>query len=139
MTEDPTSLSRGQTNRAMRSFIAASGLWGVWGTAVGIGTAAFTGFALHLGADESFIALFTSLAYVLALTQILAPFLNAHIERKKHFIVGLGSVEILLRGSIVFIPLLFPTEHRLTAMVGLLGVSMFCGHGVSPFLSLIHI
>ena len=60
MTEDPTSLSRGQTNRAMRSFIAASGLWGVWGQAVGIGTAAFTGFALHLGADESFIALFTS-------------------------------------------------------------------------------
>ena len=133
MTEDPTSLSRGQTNRAMRSFIVASGLWGIWGQAVGIGTAAFTGFALHLGADESFIALFTSLAYVLALTQILAPFLNAHIERKKHFIVGLGSVEILLRGSIVFIPLLFPTEHRLMAMVCLLGVSMFCGHGVSPF------
>ena len=100
MTEDPTSLSRGQTNRAMRSFIAASGLWGVWGQAVGIGTAAFTGFALHIGADESFIALFTSLAYVLALTQILAPFLNAHIERKKHFIVGLGSVEILLRVGI---------------------------------------
>ena len=133
MTEDPTSLSRGKTNRAMRSFIAASGLWGIWGQTAGIGTAAFTGYALHLGADESFIALFTSLAYVLALTQILAPFLNAHIERKKHFIVGLGSIEILLRGCIVFIPFLFPSEHRLMAMVCLLGASMFCGHGVSPF------
>lgn len=131
--EASESLSRGQSNRAMRSFILASGLWGVWGQAVGIGTAAFTGFALHLGADESFIALFTSLAYVLALTQILAPFLNAHIQRKKRFIVGLGFVEILLRGSVVFIPLLFAPEHRLIAMVFILGASMFFGHGVSPF------
>ena len=49
--QEQNTLSRGQTNRAMRSFIAASGLWGAWGQALGIGTAAFTGFALHLGAD----------------------------------------------------------------------------------------
>ncbi len=131
--EDSNSLSRGQTNRAMRSFIVASGLWGAWGQAVGIGTAAFTGFALYMGADESFIALFTSLAYVLALTQILAPFLNAHIRRKKRFIVGLGSIEILLRGSLVLIPFFFAGELYLPAMAFLIGASMFFGHGVSPF------
>ena len=131
--QEQNTLSRGQTNRAMRSFIAASGLWGAWGQALGIGTAAFTGFALHLGADESFIALFTSLAYVLALTQLLAPFLNAQIQRKKRFIIGLGFCEILLRGSLIIVPFAFPPDMRLAAMVGLIGASLFCGYSVSPF------
>ncbi len=131
--QEKSTLSRGQTNRAMHSFIAASGLWGAWGQALGIGTAAFTGFALHLGADESFIALFTSLAYVLALTQLLAPFLNAQIQRKKRFIIGVGLCEILLRGSLVIVPFAFPADMRLAAMVGLIGASLFCGYSVSPF------
>ncbi|MFT5086491.1 MAG: HEAT repeat protein/Na+/melibiose symporter-like transporter [Planctomycetota bacterium] len=131
--EAQNTLSRGQTNRAMRSFIVTSGLWGAWGQALGIGTAAFTGFALHLGADESFIALFTSLAYVLALTQLLAPFLNARIQRKKRFIISFGLVEILLRGSLVIIPFAFPPDLRLAAMVGLIGASLLSAYSVSPF------
>ena len=58
--EDGPSLTRGEVNRAMRGFITASGLWGIWGQTIGIGTAVFTGYLLHLGADESYIALLTS-------------------------------------------------------------------------------
>ena len=46
----------------MRAFVTASGIWGVWGQCVGIGTAVFTGYALMLGADDSFIALLSSIA-----------------------------------------------------------------------------
>ena len=34
-------LTRGEANRAMRGFISASGVWGMWGQTVGIGTAVF--------------------------------------------------------------------------------------------------
>ena len=102
-TEKP-SLSRGQTHRALNSFVAASGLWGAWGQACGLGTAAFTGFALHLGADDSFIALFTSAAYFLALTQLLAPLLSARIPDKKRFVIGAGCVKIVFRGLPLTIP-----------------------------------
>ena len=53
--ENTPSLSRGQVHRALNSFVATSGLWGAWGQTCGLGTAAFTGFALHLGTDGSFI------------------------------------------------------------------------------------
>ena len=68
--EATPSLTRSQVTRGLRTFITASGLWGAWGQTTGIGTAVFTGYALFLGADESFIALFTSMAYLMAMVQL---------------------------------------------------------------------
>ena len=132
-TEKKPSLSRGQTHRALNSFVAASGLWGAWGQACGLGTAAFTGFALHLGADDSFIALFTSAAYFLALTQLLAPLLSARIRNKKHFVIGAGCVEIVFRGLPLTIPFLVPEQYRLISLVAMVCLSLFSGYSISPF------
>ena len=90
-------LTRGEANRAMRGFISASGVWGMWGQTVGIGTAVFTGYALHLGADASYIALFTSVAYLLAVCQFIVPLLGRRLQRRKRYIVSVGCVEILFR------------------------------------------
>ena len=129
------SLSRGQVHRALRSFVVASGLWGAWGQACGLGTAAFTGFALYLGADGAFIALFTSAAYFLALTQLLAPLLSARVRDKKRFVVVGGYVEIVFRGLPLIIPLFVPEQYRLPALVAMVCLSMFSGYAISPFYS----
>ena len=73
--EENSSLTRGQITRSLRAFITASGLWGAWGQATSLGTAVFTGFALSLGADKSFIALCMSIAYLMAVTQVISPLL----------------------------------------------------------------
>ena len=129
------SLSRGQVHRALRSFVVASGLWGAWGQACGLGTAAFTGFALYLGADGAFIALFTSAAYFFALTQLLAPLLSARVRDKKRFVVFGGYVEIAFRGLPLIIPLFVPEQYRLPALVAMVCLSMFSGYAISPFYS----
>ncbi len=126
-------LTRTQVSRALRTFIGASGIWGIWGQAGGIGTAVFTGFALRLGADGSFIALFTSIAYFLALSQFLSPLLSRRIRNPKRFILKVGFLEILFRFLIVLIPFLFPAPLRLTALVALVGVGLLCGYTISPF------
>ena len=133
--ENAPSLSRGQVHRALRSFVVASGLWGAWGQACGLGTAAFTGFALYLGADGAFIALFTSAAYFLALTQLLAPLLSARVRDKKRFVVVGGYVEIAFRGLPLIIPLFVPEQYRLPALVAMVCLSMFSGYAISPFYS----
>ena len=131
--EQQPPLTRGQVTRSLRSFITASGIWGAWGQAVGIGTAVFTGFALHLGADESFIALFTSIAYFLALAQLLSPFLSARIADKKRFILGAGFCEILFRGLLVAIPFVFAPRLYLGALAVLVSMGLLCGYSLSPF------
>ena len=133
--ENTPTLSRGQVPRALNSFVVASGSWGAWGQASGLGTAAFTGFALHLGADDSFIAFFTSAAYFLAMTQLLAPMLSAKVNDKKHFVVGAGCTEILFRGLPLVIPFLVPEAYRLPALGGMVCLSLFCGYLISPFYS----
>ena len=125
-------LSRGQVNRALRSFVVAAGFWGAWGQAVGLGTAAFTGFALYMGADGAFIALFTSAAYFLALGQLLAPMLSAGMGDRKRFVVGGGLVEIGFRGLPLIIPFLVPEPYRLAALVAMVGLSLLSGYLVSP-------
>lgn len=139
MTADATAtppsrgLTRGEVSRALGGFITASGLWGVWGQTVGIGTAVFTGFALHLGADEAYIALFTSVAYLLATVQLLSPVLGSHLRRPKTFIVGVGMLEILFRNSPPLVPLLFSADLRLEALLVLVGLGLLCGYTLSPF------
>jgi len=96
-----------------------------------LGTAAFTGFALYLGADGAFIALFTSAAYFLALTQLLVPFLSARVRDKKRFVIGVGCVEIAFRGLPLIIPLLVPEHYRLPALVAMVCLSLFCGYAIS--------
>ena len=125
-------LSRGQSNRAMRSFVVASGLWGAWGQAVGFGTTAFTGFILHVGGNESLVALFTSLAYLLTLTQLLSPFLSSKVQKKKRIIIGFGFIEILFRCAPILIYFVVPNNLRLLAMVGAIIISLFCGNLVGP-------
>ncbi|MEE3234029.1 MAG: MFS transporter [Candidatus Latescibacterota bacterium] len=133
MTDDsPPNLSRGQSNRAMHSFVVASGLWGAWGQAVGFGTTAFTGFILHVGGDESLVALFTSLAYLLTLTQLLSPFLSSKVHEHKRIIIGFGFIEILFRCAPILIYFVLPESLRLVAMVGAIIISLFCGNLVGP-------
>ena len=126
-------LTRLQTARSLRAFITASGLWGAWGQATGIGTSVFTGYALLLGGDESFIALCTAVAYLLGATQIIFPLLGSRLRSIKRFVVTTGSVEILLRGGIVLVPILLASSAQLSALLVLLSISLLCGYSVSPF------
>ncbi|MEW6754022.1 MAG: MFS transporter [Candidatus Latescibacterota bacterium] len=135
MTQQPTILTRGQTSRALRAFIAASGIWGAWGQAVGIGTAVFTGFALQLGADGSFVALFTSIAYFAALAQLVSPLLAARVQHKKRLIITAGFFEILCRGLAVAIPFVFAPHLQLGALVALISAGLLFGHLISPIYS----
>ena len=131
--EDGPSLTRGEVNRAMRGFITASGLWGIWGQTIGIGTAVFTGYLLHLGADESYIALLTSVAYLLAAVQILASASASRLRHRKRLVVGFGFAEILLRNALPLIPLLFAAHLRLEALAFLVAAGLLCGHVIAPF------
>jgi MFS family permease len=126
-------LSRGETARAMRGFIGASGVWGIWGQTVGIGTAVMTGYALHLGADAAYVALFTSMAYFLAVGQLIVPVLGRRLRKRKHYIVGVGAVEILFRSSPAAIPFLFAGDLHLSALLVLTGLGLLCGYSLSPF------
>ena len=113
------SLSRGQVHSRASgpsSSPAACGVRG--GKPAGWGRRPFTGFALYLGADGAFIALFTSAAYFLALTQLLAPLLSARVRDKKRFVVFGGYVEIVFRGLPLIIPLFVPEQYRLPALGG---------------------
>ena len=125
-------LTRGQVHRALRSFVVAAGFWGAWGQAIGLGTAAFTGFALYLGADGAFIALFTSAAYFLALSQLLAPMLSASLGDRKRLVVVGGLVEIGFRGLPLLVPFLVPEPYRLAALVAMVGLGLLSGYLVSP-------
>lgn len=126
-------LTRGEVNLTLRAFITASGLWGVWGQTVGIGTAVFTGYALYLGADASYIALFTSVAYLLAAAQLVVPVLGRSLRQRKRFIVSVGMVEILFRSTPPLVPLLFAPDLRLGGLLALVGVGLLCGYSLSPF------
>ncbi|MFH1568998.1 MAG: MFS transporter [Gemmatimonadota bacterium] len=130
-----TSLTRGDTNRALSSFITASGLWGVWGQCVGIGTAVFTGFVLHVGGDESYIALFTSIAYLLAAAQLFSPIIGRRIANQKRFVISSGFGEIAFRSCIALVPLVLAPALRLDAILVLVGLGLLCGHAISPFYS----
>jgi MFS family permease len=133
--ETKSTPTRGEVSRGLHAFITASGSWGAWGQAVGIGTAVFTGYALYLGADESFIALFTSIAYFLALSQLLLPLLSARIRNKKRFILMAGFGEILFRGLLIAIPFVFAPRFYLGALIALISLGLLCGNAVSPFYS----
>lgn len=126
-------LTRGEVTRGLRAFVTAGGLWGAWGQTIGIGTAAFTGFALHLGADDSFIALMTSVAQLLVLSQLLSPLLSARVRNRKRLIVGAGCCEVFFRALPLAIPLLLAPHLHLGALVALVSLSLFFGYGISPF------
>ena len=125
-------LGRGQATRGMRSFIAASGIWGAWHQFVGIGSTVFTGYALFLGADESFIAVMVALAYLLAPVQLASSLVGARISKKKHFVIGAGICEMLVRGSLILIPFIFAPRSYLGAMIGLVAASLVFAYLLSP-------
>jgi MFS family permease len=135
MENEPEHLSRVAAQRGMRGFITASGFWGFWGQGVGIGTAVFTGFALHLGADESFIALFTSMAYFLAFTQLFSSLYTTRLRQPKRFILGAGFTEILLRGAPLLVPFVLAAHLQLSALTVLVALSLLCGYSISPLYS----
>ncbi|MSR81838.1 MAG: MFS transporter [Candidatus Latescibacteria bacterium] len=140
MGQEKPLLTRGEVPRALRAFITASGFWGAWGQAVGIGNAVFTGYALYLGADESFISLITAVSYLLALTQLAAPLLGRWIQNKKRLILGFGFGEVLMRGLPAAIPFIYGYFHfapslQLGAFMALICLSLLCGYIISPFYS----
>ena len=100
-----------------------------------LGTAVFTGFALSLGADESFIALCMSIAYLMAVTQVIFPLLGTRLKNRKRFIIGAGVGEILLRGAIILIPFLLSPSFYLGALLTLIALGLLCGYAASPFFS----
>lgn len=131
----PSTLSRREVNDSLRAFVTASGMWGVWNQCLGIGTAAFTGYALFLGADEAFIPLFTTVGYLLAGAQLLSPILGRRLRNRKRFIVGGGFIEIACRASIILIPLVVWPEMRVHALLLLVSLSLLFGYAVSPYYS----
>ena len=125
-------LSNRQTARALRAFIISSTFWGAWGRIVGIGVATFTGYALWLGATESDIAYFVSIASFTSLAQILSSPIFNRLKCPKRFVMLAGTLEMCLRFSIVLIPL-FLTEGRVLAVIVLMGSGLFFGFLNGPF------
>ena len=99
---------------------------------VSIGVATFTGYALWLGATESEIAYFVSIASFTSLAQVLSSPIFNRLRKPKRFVMVAGSLEMLLRFSIVLVPL-FLTEGRVLAMIILLGSGLFFGFLNGPF------
>ena len=110
-------------------------MWGAWGQMVGIGTAVFTGYAIWLGATDSEIAYFVSIASFACFGQILSSTFAGRIRRKKAFIFGIGAFEILFRFSVILIPLAGLESGKILVMGTLLGLGLMCGHTVSPVYS----
>ena len=81
---------------------------------MGIGTAVFTGYVLHLGSDASYISPFTFVAYMLATVQLLMPVPGRYL-RGSRVIISVGMVEIALRSSPPLVPLLFAPHMQLPA------------------------
>ena len=132
MTGRSHGLSRRKTAHALRAFTTTSGMWGAWGQMVGIGTAAFTGFALWLGATETEIAYLVSISFITGLAQVVSPIIVERLRNRKRVILVVGMVEILLRSSVVLIPLFFHGSGRIFAMGLLLALGLSCGQFNSP-------
>lgn len=128
-------LSDFQTIKGLRQFIFASGMWGAWGQAVGIGGAIFTGYALWLGIKESHIAFIASIASAASLAQLFSSLVAPHIRRRKVFVVVAGCLETFFRFSVILIPLWVPSQGRLWTVMVLLALGLLCGHTVSPLYS----
>jgi hypothetical protein len=133
MDSEKSPLTRSETSRSLQAFLMASGLWDAWGKIVGIGTSVYTGYALHLGADESFIAFSTSIIYLLAAFQIIAPMMARYIKSQKRFIIGGGLIETTFRAAPLLIPFLFPAAWRLKAFVVFVSLSLLSSYSISPF------
>ncbi|MCC7262314.1 MAG: MFS transporter [Candidatus Latescibacteria bacterium] len=126
-------LEKPQINRALRAFVLVSGIWGVWGQMIGTGTAMLNGFALTLGATASFFALMTSINSLMGFAQLLAPRIGWQVADHRRFILACRALAVCLRASILFIPLLVPPRFQLASLVALVGASLVCLQGSSPF------
>jgi len=95
--------------------------------------AVFVGFALWLGASESNIAHFMSVGSFSSLAQLLSSsLLISRIKRKKAFVVWTGCLFVLLRFSVVLIPLVVAPSLRVPAIALLVGVGLGCWHLGAP-------
>jgi MFS family permease len=132
MADRPQGLSRQKTASALRAFIYTGGMWGAWGQMVGIGTAAFTGFALWMGATDAQIAYFVSIAFLTGLIQMVAPYVTERVSSRKRMLLVVGMLEILLRSSIVLVPLIFHESGRIFAVGAIMALGLLCGQFNSP-------
>ena len=132
--DTPRALSHTETSRTLRAFIISSALWGAWARMAGIGTAVFTGYALWLGATESEVAYFVSIAYFTSLAQIASSVFVTRIRNKRAFVFTVGFIEIFLRSSLVLIPL-FLDSGRIVTLGILLAMGLTCGQLISPIYS----
>ena len=126
-------LNKRQVDRALRAFVLVSGIWGFWGQMIGTGTAMLNGFALTLGATASFFALMTSINSLMGFAQLLAPRIGWQVADHRRFILACRVLAVCLRASILFIPLLVPPRFQLASLVALVGASLVCLQGSSPF------
>ncbi len=126
-------LSRGEVNRSLRSFIAASGFRGAWGQMVGLNTAVFAGFVLSLGADASDIAFYSAIASILAPVQVLSSLFSRSIENKKRWVVWNGVLESLFRGLMITIPFLFVESLHQRMLLLFLVAGLATGYFYMPF------
>ena len=131
---DPTrTLSHSETAHALRALLYSSGALGAFSQMVGLQMAVFTGFALWVGATESNIAHFVSIASFASLAQLISSSLIiSRIRHKKTFVILMGILFSLVRFLIVLIPLLsFSTLH--VPLIGLLvGAGLVCWHFGAP-------
>ncbi len=126
-------LERKEVDRGLRAFVLVSGIWGFWGQMIGTGTAMLNGFALTLGATASFFALMTSINSLMGFAQLLAPRIGWQVADHRRFILVCRALAVALRAAILFIPLLLPPAYQLGALVALVGASLVCLQGSSPF------
>lgn len=127
------SLSHSETARALRAFIYTSGALGAFAQMVGLQMAVFVGFALWLGASESNIAHFMAIGSLSSLAQLLSSsLLVSRIKRKKAFVVWTGCLFVLLRFSVVLIPLFVAPSLRIPTIALLVGVGLGCWHLGGP-------
>lgn len=132
ITESPGgALSRQQTGRALRHFVAMGVLWAIYGPNAVVSGPVLSGFALKMGLSQAQIGFLVSFVGAFGLWQLVSSYLTRRIRNKRRFCVTLGMIEITA-GSLVVSTALVPPELRFYAMAGLLSIAYLLGHTVNP-------
>lgn len=127
-------LSQQQIAHALRHFIIGAALWAAYGPNATVAGAIYSGFALKIGLSEAQIAFLVSLASLAGASELVTVFYTRRVRRKRAFMVLVGHFEILAASCSVLMALVAP-QHRFVGIAGLMVLSYFLGHTVSPLYS----
>jgi MFS family permease len=131
--EHKDSLSHDEIRQNLRIFITSSGLWSAWSQMAGAGSTVLIGYALSLGANASFFALFASVRSLTGMAQFLSPLIGHRIRDHKRFILLCRVLACVLRAGIVAIPFFFASALQPGALLVLVSISLFCMQAANPF------